>query len=60
MRVSKTLIIMLLFVVGVLMIYGALTMKARDTWLTRILIILLGLACVGSSGYLLLHIFILK
>lgn len=56
-RLSKTLIIMLLFVVGFLMVYGATTMKQKDTWLTRFLILLLGVGCLLVSGYLLVRIF---
>lgn len=57
-RLSKTLIIMLLFVVGFLMVYGAATMRQKDVWLTRILILFLGIACLLVSGYLLLKIFL--
>lgn len=59
MRLSKTLIIMLLFVIGLLMVWNGFTIKARDSWVTKLILFVLGFGSMLISGGILYYAYFL-
>ncbi|WP_334117176.1 hypothetical protein [Ligilactobacillus sp.] len=52
MRLSIILIILLFALFGLLMIVSAIGMHERDSWMTRFILFVIGLCCLGLGGYL--------
>ncbi|WP_235316144.1 hypothetical protein [Ligilactobacillus ruminis] len=51
-RLSIILIILLFAFFGLLMIVSAIGMHERDSWMTRLILFVIGLCCMGLGGYL--------
>ncbi|SEM61273.1 hypothetical protein SAMN05216431_10563 [Ligilactobacillus sp. WC1T17] len=52
MRLSIVLIILLFAFFGLLMIVSAVGMHERDSWVTRIILFIVGVGCLILGGYL--------
>lgn len=51
-RLSIILIILLFAFFGLLMVVSAIGMHERDSWMTRFILFVVGLGCLGLGGYL--------
>lgn len=58
MGLSLMLVLVLLIVIGVIMLISARTIRQHNMLLIKILILAIGIICLGGGSYLLFYLFI--